>query len=130
MEQGFEVFRKVLGGTETPIATLPANTTTFTDDSVDPSTTYVYRIRAYNGSGEVYSGELTVTTDPLPVPGTPTLTILAQTYNSVSLSWTNVDLEDSYEVLRLKDGVETSIATLSANVTTYSDSTVSDSTTY
>jgi hypothetical protein len=58
-EDGFELERKIWGGTYILIATLGSNAVTFSDTSgIEPETTYTYRIRAYNAQGESdYSNE-------------------------------------------------------------------------
>jgi len=50
-ETGFEVERSANGGAFARIQTLAANTTTFTDTTALPDTTYTYRVRATNASG-------------------------------------------------------------------------------
>ncbi len=63
-ETGFKVERKTgAGGTYAQIATTAANTTSYSDASVAPSTNYYYRIRATNASGDSgYSNEVSATT--------------------------------------------------------------------
>jgi alpha-tubulin suppressor-like RCC1 family protein len=69
-EQGFHLERN---GTQ--IATLPANTQTYTDTGLIPDTPYGYRVRAYNTLGNSdYSNQASVTTDPEPPPTPPDLT--------------------------------------------------------
>lgn len=68
-ESGFRVERNDGNGTFTSLTSLPPNSTSFLDVSVQPKTTYVYRIRSLNVSGESDpSGETTATTPDLPPP--------------------------------------------------------------
>ncbi len=46
----------------TPVATLPANTTSFRDEGLDPGTAYRYRVRACNENGCVPEGDGDATT--------------------------------------------------------------------
>jgi hypothetical protein len=64
-EDGFRVERKTgAGGTFSPAATVGSNTTSLTDDGLDPGTTYSYRVTAFNEAGEsTPSNEATATTD-------------------------------------------------------------------
>jgi beta-mannanase len=48
---GYEVLRGTAPGTETLYATLDSASTSFTDTSVTPGATYVYRVRAVNSRG-------------------------------------------------------------------------------
>jgi hypothetical protein len=62
-EDGFTIERKVLNGTYSAVASLPANTTTYTDNSLSEGISYTYRIKAYKGSSSSsYSSEITITT--------------------------------------------------------------------
>jgi hypothetical protein len=63
-ESGFKVERVVKGGAAwTQIASVGANITTYTDNTVQPSTTYYYRIKACNAGGtSAASNELVITT--------------------------------------------------------------------
>ncbi|WP_421896743.1 DUF7594 domain-containing protein [Marinoscillum sp.] len=62
-ERGFTLERKTTDSFA-EIGTLDENTTSFTDQSVNPATTYVYRIKAFNAGGSsAYSNEIVVTTD-------------------------------------------------------------------
>jgi len=60
-EDYFELERKIGAGAFALLATLPANTTTYTDRTILSATTYTYRVRAVNGIGPSgYSNELVV----------------------------------------------------------------------
>jgi hypothetical protein len=63
-ESGFRVERKTgSGGTYAEIAVVAANITSYTNYNLASSTTYCYRLRAYNSSGvSPYSNESCVTT--------------------------------------------------------------------
>ncbi len=50
-ETGFKVERSLDGITYTAVATLPANTTSYHDASLQPDTHYYYRVRAENSQG-------------------------------------------------------------------------------
>ncbi len=63
-ELGFRLERKTgFTGTYALIATLPAGQTNYSDAGLQASTTYFYRVKAYNNAGEsAYSNEATATT--------------------------------------------------------------------
>ncbi|HEX6899891.1 MAG TPA: fibronectin type III domain-containing protein [Thermoanaerobaculia bacterium] len=63
-ETGFKIERKIgTAGSWSQLATLGPNSTGYADTGLSPSTTYVYRIRATNGSGDSpYSNEASITT--------------------------------------------------------------------
>jgi len=62
-ETGFKIERKVgSGGSWSQIATTGQNIAAFIDNNVSAGTTYIYRVRAYNASGDSsYSGEISAT---------------------------------------------------------------------
>jgi hypothetical protein len=68
-ESGFRIERNDGSGTFIALSNLPPNSTSFLDASVQPKTTYVYRVRAVNVSGESDpSAPASVTTPDLPPP--------------------------------------------------------------
>jgi len=66
-EDGFILERKQSGEDFQRIATLPSDKESYQDTDVQPERTYIYRIKAYNSSGNSpYSNEVQVTTSVLP----------------------------------------------------------------
>jgi 3-mercaptopyruvate sulfurtransferase SseA len=64
-ETGFKVERSKNGRGFSQIATVGANVTTYTDTGLKASTTYRYRVRAYNAGGNsTYSNIASATTNP------------------------------------------------------------------
>lgn len=62
-ESGFKLERAVGGGSFSLIATLGVGIEEYTDSSVDPDTTYSYKVKAYNTFGSsAYSNTLSVST--------------------------------------------------------------------
>jgi hypothetical protein len=62
-ETGFKIERATTPPLFSQIATTGANVTTYSDPGRAPSTTYTYRVRAYNGEGDSeYSNEASATT--------------------------------------------------------------------
>jgi len=72
-ETGFKIERKTGSGSYSQIATVGANVTSYSNSGLSASTTYYYRVRAYNAaSNSNYSNEASATTLP-PPPAAPTL---------------------------------------------------------
>ena len=125
-ETGFTIERSPLTDTNfTQIATVAANTTSFTDTGLSEATKYYYRVRAYNAyTMSAYSSETHVTTlynIPAPPSG---LTITSLLTNKVSLSWTDNSGDESGFKIQRKTGVTGTYAQIKqtgANVTTYTD---------
>ncbi|MFA5935873.1 MAG: fibronectin type III domain-containing protein [Patescibacteria group bacterium] len=68
-ESGFRIERNDGSGTFSSVTSLPPNSTSFLDVSVQPKTTYVYRVRALNVAGESDpSPEASAITPDLPPP--------------------------------------------------------------
>jgi hypothetical protein len=131
-ETGFMVERSLDGTTFTQIATLGANTTSYNSTSLNAGTTYYFRVRATNGGGNsAYSNIASATTLAGPLAAPSNLTGTA-TSTSVTLSWKdNSSNETGFKVERSTDGTNfTQIATVGANVTTYTNTGLSPATQY
>ncbi|PKO17787.1 MAG: hypothetical protein CVU39_04710 [Chloroflexi bacterium HGW-Chloroflexi-10] len=118
-ETGFYMERSINGGAWSRIATLPANTTTFTDSSMTCSTSLAYRVKAYNANSEsAYSNILTINCSAPPAVNE------IQTSSSVAsimLAWDDVDGETAYIIEQSFDQAKSwnTIATLSADTTAF-----------
>jgi len=112
------------------IATMPANSTSYIDEPVSPSTTYRYRIRAFSDAGiySLYSGIVEATT-PAPPPSPPdapsNLTSQAVASTQVNLWWQdNSAIEQGFKIERMPEGATFyEIASVGADVTYYEDTT-------
>jgi peptidyl-Asp metalloendopeptidase len=101
-ESGFLLQRAVGGGSFSDRATLGSNVTSFTDTGLTASTTYHYRVRAYNGAGaSAYTDVASATTANAPVaPASPSPATVAVSGSTASVSWADVTGETGYTVLR------------------------------
>jgi len=61
-EGGFYVYRKTGAMNYSKIAYLNSNATSYSDDSLNPNTTYWYQVAAHNNEGEAKSNEVQATT--------------------------------------------------------------------
>ncbi len=134
-ETGFQIERSLTssGGDFSVIATVPANTTLYTSNGLTPETRYYYRIRAINNSGaSLYTAVESTFTLPAP-PAAPTgLSATAVDENTIDLTWTDTNNENSYTIERsLTSGAGfTEVTTLSANTTYYRNSGLTEGTRY
>lgn len=108
-ETGFQVERATGGPTAvfSKIADLGANATTYSDQSVQPSTQYCYRVRAINTVGNSSYTDVQCTTTPAPAPGVPTnLVATAKSTTQIDLTFKapNATQGDYYEVQRSTAG--------------------------
>ncbi|MFZ3136058.1 MAG: fibronectin type III domain-containing protein [Thermodesulfovibrionales bacterium] len=135
-ETGFKIERKTgSGGTYSQIAIVSANVTTYSNTGLLSSTTYYYRVRAYNAAGDSgYTNEAYATTTYSYTPNAPSNPIATAISSSqINLSWQdNSNNETGFKIERKtgSGGTYTQIAIVSANVTTYSDTGLSSGTTY
>ncbi|MFN8007242.1 MAG: fibronectin type III domain-containing protein [Terriglobia bacterium] len=136
-ETGFKIERKTgVGGTYSQIATVAANTTTYPNTGLSASTTYYYRVRAYNGIGDsAYSNEANATTQAPPTPpAAPSgLTATKISTSQINLSWTdNSGNESGFRIERKLGvgGTYSEIAVVGVNVTTYSNTGLNNGSVY
>jgi fibronectin type 3 domain-containing protein len=134
-EQGFYIERKIgAGGTFAYYAAVGANVTSYTDYSVSVGNTYYYRVYAYNAAGYslYYSNEASAAPTGT-VPASPTSLTAVGSASSIGLSWTdNANNEQGFYIERKigAGGTFAYYAAVGANVTSYTDSSVSVGTTY
>jgi hypothetical protein len=133
-EDGFEIQRRTGGGAYTTIATTGPGTTSFNDTPLEPSTTYTYRVRAFNGNGESrWTKEASATTKPAP-PITPTsLTATTVDHQRIDLAWADNSADETgFRIERKTEpsGTFALIATVGANVTKYYNTGLQSGTAY
>ncbi|MCX8030305.1 MAG: S8 family serine peptidase [Thermodesulfovibrionales bacterium] len=131
-EDGYYIERKESSGTFSQIASISVNSTNFTDSSLKDGTSYSYRVRAFNSipAQSRYSNEVTTIT-PLQTPTNLVANAISPT--QINLSWVdNSKTESGYKIERkiLGSGDFVQIATVGANVTSYSDTGLTPFTTY
>jgi len=131
-EDSFKIERKTQGGSYTQIATVGANVTSYADVGLNSGTSYCYRVRAYNAGGDSsYSNEACATT-PINPPNAPSnLNATASSSSQIDLSWQdNSNNEDGFKIERkIQGGSYSQIATVGANVTSYSNTGLNSGTT-
>jgi tripartite motif-containing protein 71 len=119
------------------MATVGSNVTSYSNTGLTASTSYSYRVRAYNSVGDSDdSNPATAVTQAAPVlPIAPTnLAAVAISKSQINLSWTdNSSNETGFRIERCKGPTCTNfalIATVGANVTSFSNTSLSANTTY
>jgi len=138
-ETSFVVDRATGSGTFKRMATLPANTTTFSDTTVKQSTSYTYQVTAVSGSRKYKPGRGTATTPsaaPVPTAAPPAapagLAARANSSSRVDLLWADASSdEDGFKVEQCADGVTwKQVALLGAGATGYTDDGLNPATDY
>lgn len=130
-ETAFRVSRSSNGGTTwAPVVVLPANTTSYEDNTAALGSSYVYRVVALTPEGRSpFSNLVPVTTLPQAATG---LSAIAMNPTQVDLSWNDTVGETGFQVKRSSNGLTgwTVISTTAAHATTFSDTTAVPGTTY
>ncbi|EMR01427.1 fibronectin type III domain-containing protein [Cesiribacter andamanensis] len=141
-ESGFEVLRSTSNsGPYRLVKLASANTSQYIDSGLQPNTTYYYKLRAINSSGEsAYAGQISSSSwvnaktatgsSSLPAPGS--LTAFRSSSSSAQLNWTDGAYnETGYEIWRGTDGVNFSrLATIAANGTHFTDNAITSSSSF
>jgi fibronectin type 3 domain-containing protein len=106
----------------------------YTDNNVTAGTTYYYVVTAFDTESDESGNSNEASATPYgSIPADPSnLTAAAVSCNQIDLGWTdNSGNETSFEIERSPNGTDFSpLDTVGADVTTYSDTTVAESTTY
>jgi|GEM_PF-1642433 len=132
-ETGYEVQRRVSGGSFSSVQTVAANATSFTDTGLDADTVYYYRVRTVSSViNSNFTAEAIGTTSSEPIPAGPSaLSASGIGLSSVALIWTdNAGNESGFVLERSSGAGYSAIATLPANSTSYADSGLAQATTY
>ena len=132
-EDGHRIQQSTDGTNFADIATLQANVNTYSVTNLSTSTTYYYRVLAFNGLGDTTPSNSANATTPAVSSTEPSNLTTTTTSNSrITLNWTdNICSELGFKVERSSDGVDfTQIATVAPNVTKYLDTGLLTSTTY
>ncbi|WNJ19121.1 carbohydrate-binding protein [Pontibacter sp. G13] len=138
-ETAYRIRRKISGAsTFTTLGDVNANVTTYTDNSAQESTSYLYQVRPV-----VNNVAVAVSNEPsIQIPacggggGTPgdisDLAAVATGCGSVTLSWSDESGEDGYRIRRKVTGTSTylNLTDVSANTTSYQDNSVAANTSY
>ena len=131
-ETGFKIERRISTvATFAQIATVAANVKAFADTGLAVNVKYLYRVRAYNAGG---NSAFSNTVEAVTLPGAPSaLTAATLSNTKIKLDWAdNASNEDGYKIER-KTGAAVAfaeIATVAANVKTFTDSSLSAVTEY
>jgi hypothetical protein len=138
-EQGFKIERCTGAGCSNfaQIATVGANVTSYSNTGLTSSTSYSYRVRAYNATGDSnYSNIASTVTQAGPaLPSAPTnLAAAAISKSQINLSWTdNSDNESGFRIERCKGSTCKNfalIATVGADITSYANTNLTANTAY
>ncbi len=134
-ETGFKIERKLTSGINfTQIDTVAAGVTSYASTGLTATTSYTYRVRAYNAGGpSAFSNQASDTTliDPPVAPSG--LTATAVSNSQIDLSWVDNALTEDGFLIERKTGAGGSyaqIASVGANVTSYASTGLSGSTEY
>lgn len=130
-ESGFGIERKSgVGGTYSQIATVPANTVWFTNNtSLSSGVVYYYRVFAYNGIGNSDYGNETYA--PLPaLPDAPSNLTASGSQNGISLTWQDNSSNETGFYIQRRQGDSYTYFSIGANQGRYLDESVTQSTQY
>jgi len=131
-ESGYKVQRKTDQGDFVDIATLPADTVSYTDNGVTSGKVYTYRVLWSDSTKtwRVYTDEVSTTTTSVVAPNS--LTVTPVTSTRIDLSWTYPDSK-GYETAierRTSNGEWKHIATVGRGINNYSDEGLNPNTIY
>jgi len=134
-EEGYRIARKIgAGGTWENLTSVSANVHSYQNTGLNQHTTYYYVVAAYYGTSISDPSNEASATTPYDTPAAPSnLTATAVSASQINLAWIdNSDNETGFKIERKTgaDGTWSEIAATSANVTTYSNTGLSQSTTY
>ncbi|PRY44060.1 putative secreted protein (Por secretion system target) [Spirosoma oryzae] len=132
-QSGFQLERSPDGSTWTKLAEVAANAMTYVDNTVQPQTRYVYRLRAVNAAGASgYSNVVDATTPAGPPASPQNLVATAVSTTQINLSWSAVATATNVLVERSPNGNDgwTQLVSLPGEATSYADQGLTPNTRY
>ena len=141
-EEGFIVERETLGPIVLDykaIDTVAANDTSYTDKNISDTTSYKYRVKAFNQLAESgYSNEVTIKSLLSIIPAPTNLKAIKDSPDTtvIKLSWNDNSSNELGFVIQRKTGDSASVNsfknvdTVGSNITSFRDSTTNDTTKY
>ncbi|GCC50324.1 hypothetical protein SanaruYs_05390 [Chryseotalea sanaruensis] len=120
-ENGFTVQQLNASGEFVSIATIEANSVSYTIQEISPLENHTFRIGAFNEAGVVYGGVQTIA--PIPAPDAPTqVTATRDSLTRISLQWTDQSSNEKGFIIQTYDFANdlfVSIDTVAAGVTNF-----------
>lgn len=133
-EDGYKIEMGTSTSNFVQIASIGANTVSYSATGLNANTTYYFRVRAYNNGGNSSYSSISYATTWMNVPVAPSsLSATAISQSQINLGWTdNSDNETAFLIERGTDGVNFSfIASTTFNSISYSNTSgLSANTTY
>jgi hypothetical protein len=135
-EAGFKIERCTGSGCTNfvQIATVGANVKSYSNTGLSASTTYTYRVRAYNAGGDSDYSNIAFATTLTPPAAPSNLKATAVSRSQINLTWNdNSNNEKTFAIERCRGATCTNfalIANVAANKTSYSNTGLSRNTTY
>jgi hypothetical protein len=134
-ENGFAIERSADGVNFSQITTVAANLTSYSNTGLTASTTYFYRVRAFNNAGSSsYSNVASATTAALSAPPAAPANLAATpiSKNRINLVWSDLaNNETGFKIERSLDGTSfTQVGTVGANVTSFASTGLQANTKY
>lgn len=132
-ENGFKIERKAEAGIFAEIATVPANTTAYSDLSIAKNTAYTYRLRAFNsvGASNNFSNEVSVTSIDEAPQAVTSLKAVALSHDRIRIEWSdNATNETNYLITRKWGNTDSVQFSLPANAMNFTDTALMENTGY
>jgi titin len=117
-ETGYRVERSTDNATWSTLATRAANVATFSDTGLTADSLYYYRVTAYNASGD---GASTVVSRRTLLPAPTGLVATPASTTSITLTWDPTTGETGYKIERFNGRTWALLATVAADVNTYTN---------
>ncbi|GEM_PF-2017765 len=129
---GYELYKTdVNGEIQSQLDIAPETAISYTHEGLTTNTPYYYKVKAYRTvNGNKVYGPYSKIVTAIPVPSAPTVKVTLNSYNSLNITWNEIDGADKYEISRSTSSASGYAPIYTTDTLSYTDAGLATGKTY